>query len=290
MIIKKIFYLLVFLGFEFEPLSAISLAQQFEQTGYLEICNRKHRAADFDSLYASFDACIEFLQVNPLWEKKLHVAKERFIRSKDRSFYSTDFFGLYDESKIEGRNQIAFYYSTHFHAFICLRYPEFNKIPEIVHFLDACRVIQEPYGRVFEEAAADLGIEKIFSFKCDHPPILFKVIKYFPSHVATRPHYDGTAFSIFLDSTDNNSLLLSRYKSPCTVNDFSPAIRKFSRNENENSLLIIPGTLLTEFSIFPTPHIVTQVASIRYAAIAFAMRPNYLPQKIELFSLPSFID
>lgn len=272
----------------FQSLCAVPLAEQFKQAGYVEMCDTHHGTATFDSLYACFDELIEFLQTNPMWAQKLYSAKERFIRSKERNYYSTDFFGLYDESKREGRNQISFYYSIHFHEFICAHYPEFNKVPEIIRFFEICLEIQKPYGNIFSEAAAELGLETIFSSNYSHPPILFKVVKYFPSYIATRPHYDGTAFSLFLDSTENQSLLLSPYKSSFTVNDFSSPARKFSREYNQNSIVLIPGVLLAEFSIYPTPHIVTQSGTIRYAAIAFAMRPNHTPPKNEFSPLPNF--
>ncbi len=288
MIVKKIFFLLSSLLCTFQSLCATPLAEQFQKTGYIEICNEKHEVATFDSLYAYFDKLIEFLQTNPVWAQKLYHAKERFIRSKDRNYYSTDFFGFYDESKREGRSQISFYYSTHFHEFICSHYPEFNQIPEIVLFFEACLEIQKTYGDLFNEAAVELGLETIFFSNYDHPPILFKVIKYFPSYISTKPHYDGTAFSLFLDSTDNQSLLFSPYKSSFTVEDFSPPLRNFSRECNQNSILLIPGLLLTEFSIYPTPHIVAQSGKTRYATVAFAMRPNYTPQKVELTPLPNF--
>lgn len=285
---RIIFIQLSFLLFTFHPLCAIPLAEQLKQKGYIEICNNKHGAAAFDSLYSHFDELIEFLQTNSLWAQKLYNAKERFIRSKNRSYYSTDFFGFYDESEREVRNQISFYYSIHFHEFLCTYYPEFKQVPEIIRFFDACLEIQKPYGNLFEEVAAELTLEKIFSSKYSNPPILFKVVKYLPSYSALKPHYDGTAFSLFLDSTDNESLLLSPYKSSFTVDDFSSPPKRFLRKENQNTLLLIPGVLLTEFSIYPTPHIVAQSGKIRYATIAFAMRPNYTPQKIELSPLPSF--
>jgi hypothetical protein len=285
---RKTLFLWISLLFAFQPLCGIPLAEQFKQTGYLEICNYKHGTETFDSLYAYFDELIEFLQTNPIWAQKLYNAKERFIRSKDRNYYSTDFFGFYDESKRGGRNQISFYYSTHFHEFICSHYPEFNQVAEIIRFFEACLMIQKPYGNLFDEVAAELGLETIFSSNYGHPPILFKVIKYLPSYIATKPHYDGTAFSLFLDSTDNQSLLLSPYKSSFTVDDFSSPQRKFSRCYNQNSILLVPGVLLTDFSIYPTPHIVAQNGKIRYATIAFAMRPNYPPQKIEFPPLPNF--
>src|SRR5579863_707599 len=97
---------------------ATSLKEQLSQVGYLEICDTHHTIATYDALYASFDQLIAFLQQNPTWAQKLYIAKERFIRSEQRHYYSTDFFGFYDESEREGRNQIAFYYSTHFHDFI----------------------------------------------------------------------------------------------------------------------------------------------------------------------------
>lgn len=286
MIVRKTLLLSVFLLFQ--SLCATPLAEQFKQAGYLEICDKKHAAATFDSLYASFDELIEFLQKNPIWAQKLYIAKERFIRSKDRNYYSTDFFGFYDESKREERSQISFYYSTHFHEFICSHYPEFNQVPEIVHFFEACLEIQKPYGNLFDEAAAELGLEMIFTSKYGHPPILLKVIKYLPSYSAIRPHYDGTAFSLFLDSTDNQSLLLSPYKSSFSVDDFSSPLRECSQEHNQKSILLIPGVLLTEFSIYPTPHIVAPSGKIRYATIAFAMRPNCMPQKIEFSPLPNF--
>lgn len=288
MSVRKILFLWFFSLFAVQSLCAASLAEQFKQAGYVEICDKKHGAATFDALYAYFDEFIEFLQKNPVWIKKLYNAKERFIRSKERNYYSTDVFGFYDESEKEGRNQVSFYYSIHLHEFICSRYPEFNQVFEIIRFFEACREIQNSYGDLFAEAAAELGLETIFSSKYGCPPILFKVIKYLPSYIATRPHYDGAAFSLFLDSTNNQSLLLSPYKSSFTVEDFSSPLRKFFRWDNQNSILLIPGVLLTEFSISPTPHIVAQSGSIRYAAIAFAMRPNYLPPKTEYSPLPSF--
>jgi len=283
MTVRKIFFLLNIL-LTTQSLYATSLAEQFKRTGYVEICNRAYAATTFDSLYASFDALIEFLRTNPIWTQKLCSAKERFIRSKDRDFYSTDFFGFYDESERVGRHQISFYYSTHFHNFICSHYPEFTQVPAIVGFFEACLEAQKPCGNLCNEAATALGIEEIFSSKYGQPPILFKVIKYLPSYVATRPHYDGTAFSLFLHSTDSQSLFLSPYKSSFTIDDFSPPVRE----PNQNSVLLIPGGLLTEFFIYPTPHIVAQSGRIRYAAVAFAMRPNYTPQKVEFSPLPNF--
>lgn len=290
MIIRTALLLFSYLLFAFQPICAVSLAEQFRETGYLEICDREHETAAFDSLYDRFDELMVFLHTNPVWAQQLYTAKERFIRSKDRNYYSTDFFGLYDESKREGRNQISFYYSTHFHQFICTHYPKLNEIPEITLFFDACFEIQKPYGNLFNMAAAELGLETLFSSKCGYPPILLKIVKYFPSYVSTKPHYDGTAFSLFLDSTDNQSLLLSSYQSSYVINNFSSPLRKFNRGDHPNSILLIPGVLLTEFSIYPTPHIVVESGKTRYATIAFAMRPDYIPQKIELSSLPNFKD
>lgn len=284
----KRLFLWIFLISSFHPVCATPLAEQFEHAGYLEICDGHNGTAAYDTLYAHFEGLIEFLQNNPVWAQKLYSAKERFIRTKDRNYYSTDFFGFYDESKREGRNQIYFYYSIHFHEFIRARCPEFNQAPEITRFFDACHEIQVPYGILFAEAAAELGLETIFISKYGHPPLLLKVIKYLPSYAATKPHYDGTVFSLFLDSTNNQSLLLSPYKSALTADDFTSPPRKFFRESHQNSILLIPGALLTDFSIYPTPHIVVQSGAVRYAAVAFAMRPDYTPQKCELAPLPNF--
>src|ERR1700691_4750117 len=156
MIVRKALFLGIFLLFAFQSLCATPLAEQFKQAGYLEVCDKEHGTATFDSLYAYFDEFIELLQANPVLAQKLYSAKERFIRSKDRNYYSTDFFGFYDESKREGRNKISFYYSTHYHTFICSHYPEFNQVPEIVRFFETCLEIQKPYGTLFNEAAAEL--------------------------------------------------------------------------------------------------------------------------------------
>jgi hypothetical protein len=267
---------------------ATSLKEQFSHVGYLEMCGSDHGTVTYDMLYECFDEIITFLQKNPAWAKKLYIAKERFIRSENRNYYSTDFFGLYDESEREGRNQIFFYYSVHFQDFIFSHYPEFKQIPQIIRFFEVCREIQQSSRNVFSEAAVELGIENIFFSKYGYPPILLKIVKYLPSYSVSQPHYDGTAFSLFLDSTDNQSLLLSPYKFACTVDDFSCPLRKFPRLHNQNSMLLIPGILLTEFSIYPTPHIVEQSGKIRYAAIAFAMRPHYTYQKNSFSPLPHF--
>lgn len=290
MIARKTLFLWIFLLSALQPVYGTPLAEQFARAGYREICDEANGTATFDSLYAQFDTLIDFLQTNPDWAQKLYNAKERFIRSEVRGYYSTDFFGFYDESEREGRNQVSFYYSVHFHQLICSYCPELKQVPQIIDFLDACFKIQDPCGNIFEEAAAELGLEALFSSKYHRPPILLKVVKYLPSYAGTRPHYDGTAFSLFLNSTDNESLLFSPYKSSFTADDFSAIPRTFSCEEGKSSLLLIPGTLLVEFSIYPTPHIVIKSGRTRYASIAFAMRPNHTPEKTEFSPLPCFKD
>lgn len=287
MIIRTTSPLWITLLCAFQSLCALPLAEHFKQTGYVELCDTQHGTAAFDALYACFDELITFLQANPAWAHKLYAAKERFIRSKELHYYATDFCGFYNESEQENRRQISFYYSIHFHEFVCSRYPEFNQIPEIIHFFEACRALQEPYHIIFEGAAAACGVAAIFSSSYGRAPILLKVIKYFPAYRATHPHYDGTAFSLFLDSTDNQSLLLSPYQSSFTQDDFISPIRQFPRSHHQNSMVLIPGALLTEFSIYPTPHIVIPSGATRYATIAFAMRPHHIHDQNTLSPLPS---
>ena len=265
-------------------LTATPLLEEIKREGYLEIREMFHENSAFDSLYAYFDECVAFLQNHPHWAQKLYIAKERFIRTPDRNVYSSDFFGLYDEAERKGRHQISFYYSIHFHEFIFSHYPEFFQVPQILDFFEACREIHQPYRNLCKDLASKLGLESIFFSQDGSPPILFKVIKYLPSYSAARPHYDGTAFSIFLHSTDRGALLISPYKPCLTVDDFFSPIELL----HPNSLLVIPGALLTDFSIYPTPHIVAQSGKTRYATIAFAMRPNYPTQKIEFPPLPNF--
>ena len=288
MITQKNLVISFLLLFPFQSVYAISFADQLKDVGYVEFCNNHHGVVAFDSLYQKFDLFIEFLQKNPAWVHKLYAAKERFIRSKNRNYYSTDIFGFYDESEKIGRHQISFYYSTLFHEFICSSYKEFNQVPEIIQFFQACCNIQQPYGNVFDEVAVEVGIANIFND--GHPPILLKIVKYFPNYSPCEPHYDGSVFTLFLDSTNNQALLLSPYKSSLLVDDFVVPIRKFTRLDYQNSMMLIPGTLVTEFFIYPTPHIVLASEDTRYATIAFAMRPNYVQQKIEFSSLPNFKD
>lgn len=293
---KIVFTLIVFLCTQ--SICTNLLKEQLSQTGYLEICHKNCDIITYDSLYASFDELITFLQSHPAWAQKLYIAKERFIRSADRNYYATDFFGFYDESKREGRNQISFYYSTHFQDFIFSHFPEFKQVSPLIKFFEMCFEIEQSCENIFNEAAAELNIKNIFvsPYSCSPTlklrrtglPVLLKVIKYFPSYNPARPHYDGSAFSLFLDSTDNQSLLLSPYKSEFTVDDFSSPLRKFVRSHNQNSMLLIPGALLTEFAIYPTPHIVKQNGKIRYATIAFAMRPYHTSQKNNFLPLPRF--
>lgn len=286
MFIQKILFTLI-LFIPTQSICTILLKDQLNQVGYVEMCDKNHGFETYDSLYACFDELITFLQSNQTWAKKLYIAKERFIRTEDRKFYSTDFFGFYDESERKGRNQIAFYYSVHFQDFIFSHYPECKQVPQIVNFFERCFAIQQSSRNVFHEAAAQLDVENIFE-PYGHLPILLKVIKYFPAYNVSRPHYDGTAFSLFLDSTDNQSLLLSSYKSEFIVDDFFSPVRMFSRLCNQNSIVLIPGTCLTDFSLYPTPHIVEPSGKVRYATIAFAMRPHYTSVKNNFSLLPDF--
>lgn len=287
---KKLFVCLFILyAFQLIICNASSIdVDQLRQNGYVEFCDKEHGAAVYNDLYTCFDEFVLFLQTHPTWKQKLYRAQERFIRSKNKNYYSTNFFGLYDESAKSGRNQLSFYYSIHFHEFISFYYPEVNTIPQIVNFLQACCAIQKPYGNLFQQVARDLGLPLIFSSDYDLPPILLKIVQYLPDYMPQRPHYDGTVFSLFLDSTDNESLLVAPYASSLQINDFLAPARKFERLLYQNSILLVPGCLLTEFGIYPTPHIVTSHGATRYATIAFAMRPDYVQKNNELAALPLF--
>lgn len=293
---KKIYLHLIILLFGSAVLCASTLEQQFRLIGCAEFDDPNYQKSTYDILYTYFDEMIEFLQTHPNWKNKLHIAKEHFIRTKDKELYSTDFFGLYDESNRIGRHQISYYYSTHYHAFITARYPELNQIPEIINFLNACNAIQEPCGQVFKEAAVELGIETIFLLSLGSPPILLKVVKYFPTYHESRPHYDGSAFSLFLDSTDYTSLYFAPYKTSLSVNDFAPVSSYFLSNspfrlsfeQTHHTMLMIPGALLEEFSIYPTPHIALANGKMRYSTIAFALRPHHKLTKNNFTTLPVF--
>lgn len=288
MIIKKILFLSTIFLSVFQLLCAESLQEQFEEKGYIEIYDQTYNAAAFDMLYQQFDEFIVFLQEHPVWVQNLYKVKERFIRSKDRDLYSSDMCGFYDESKKIERSQVSFYYSTHFHACICSCYPEINQIPELACFLQTCYEIQKPYEQIFNQATKQLGLDDIFILNNGTSPIILKVITYLPSYSPSQPHYDGTALTLFLDSTDNQSLLVAPYASLLSADDFYAPVRKFSRWDSQRSMLLVPGTLLTEFSIYPTPHIVIHSGKVRYATIAFAMRPHYISEKIQLSQLPDF--
>lgn len=287
MIIKERLFNALLLVTIFQSRPAYSLADQFKQQGYVEMCGAQGSEV-FDRLYTCFDELIIFLSDNPSWHHKLYSAKERFIRSKEKDFYSTDFFGFYNESEIRGRRQISFYYSLYFHNFIRMHYPDILGVPQIAAFFELCRNIQNPCGEIFYAAARQLGLELIFCGAHNNPPVLLKVIKYLASYSSQLPHYDGTAFSLFLDSTDNQSLLLSAYKPSLCVDDFYAPSRFFARHIDQSSHLLIPGSLLTEFSLYPTPHIVVGSGKTRYATIAFAMRPDFVCQKSDLALLPNF--
>lgn len=286
--ISKALIVSIFFVTAFQFLGASQLADQFKQAGYIELCDTQHGAVAYNSLYSYFDDFLAFLQANPASVQKLYIAKERFIRTKDRDFYATDFFGLYDESARIGRHHISFYYSIHFHDFLCSFYPEVCKTPQVMAFLNACREIQKPYGIVFQQAAADLGAPDIFSSTYGHPPLLLKVMKYLPAYIPMQPHYDGTVFSLFLDSSESQSLLLSPYKASFEIQDFLAPKRTYARLNYQNSILLIPGMLLPDIAIFPTPHIVAQSGVVRFSTIAFALRPFYRPEKRECTQLPNF--
>jgi len=94
MLIQKILCTLI-LFVSTQSICTTSLKEQFNQVGYVEMCDKDNGVATYDYLYACFDDLITFFQANPAWAQKLYVAKERFIRSQNKHYYSTDFFGFY---------------------------------------------------------------------------------------------------------------------------------------------------------------------------------------------------
>ncbi|MFN4174296.1 MAG: hypothetical protein ACK4HV_04240 [Parachlamydiaceae bacterium] len=261
-------------------LCGMSLKEQFIQFGYHEIDQEKK---DYDRLYRYFDELIEMLQSNKALQQKLYNAKERYIRSKERHLYMTDYMGLFDESEKEGKRQISFYYSIHFHTFLFSNYPELRELPPLACFFAACLEIQTAACPHFENAVNALELGEIFSLSSGQPPILIKVVKYLSSYFPRKPHYDGTALTLFLDSTDDSSLYLSPYKPPFKISDFILPKRAY-----KHSILLIPGSWLKEFKIEPTPHIVLKSDKTRYAAVAFLMRPYFKPASLHLAELPEF--
>jgi hypothetical protein len=267
-------------------LSREGIEAEFRQTGYIEIGVHKPSKITFETLYADFDTLVETLQTHPQCLQKLYIAKERFIRTKAQRDYGTDFFGFFDESTQQGRSQVAFYYAREFHDFLLQFYPELKQEAPLILFLNDCfALVQDPAEGILEAVTAQLGLDALFKANRVDFPLLLKVVKYHPDYKATKPHYDGTAFSLFLDSTDNNSLLLSPFKPSFSVADFEVPLRYFPP---EASMLLIPGSLMTDYSLFPTPHLVMGSGLTRYAAIVFCMRPPFPSQKVELPALPTF--
>lgn len=263
-----------------------SLKEAFNQDGYWEICDEQHGSQTYDVFYEKFEEVIVFLEKNPRWKQKLDEAKERFIRSKDKACYGTDICGFYEESKT--RQQIAFYYSAHFHRFIVNQYKEFNKAPVLLHFLEACHAIEKRYDEIIQSAFNSLSIEPSGFLEDLKAPRILKVIKYLPSYYPIMPHYDGSIFSFLLDSTDATSLLLSPYKSSFVREDFKVPERTFLRKEDQNSILLLPGAFLKQLGINPTPHVVVQSGKTRYATVLFVMRPGVSSSQIANTALPYF--
>ncbi len=266
----------------------ISLLQECKQVGYVEICDTLHTNATFTTLYASFEHCIQFLQAHPVWVQKLYIAKEAFLRSKYKNYYATDIFGWYDESHVQGRRQIAFYYSVHFHQFVIAHCPELRTIPAIIDFFSLCYALQQSYEELSMFVAHGLGIQDLFACTDGKPPLLLKLVTYLPSYYPTRPHYDGSAFTLLCDSTDHQSLLVASYQPALTANDFFVPRKTLLQSCDSSSIIVIPGSFITDFSIYPTPHVVQHSGVTRYATIIFAMRPYYTPEKKEFCALPIF--
>lgn len=287
MMMQKLCLAIFFLS-TMQAVQGVSMIEQLGQQGYIELYDQKHDAKAFDTLYEYFDEFITFLQAHPKWAHNIYQAKERFIRSKDKDLYSSDICGFYDESKKIKRSQISFYYSTHFHALICSLYPEIYQIPQLISFLQACYAIEQPYEELLHQISIEMGVQDVFISADNHCPLLLKVIKYLPSYTPYQPHYDGSVITLFLDSTENQALALAPYRSSYSIDDFYVPLRKFNRYDHQRSMLLIPGTLLTEFAIYPTPHIVIPSGKIRYAAIAFGMRPHYSACSTEFSILPNF--
>lgn len=126
---------------------------------------------------------------------------------------------------------------------------------------------------------------------------LIKVVRYDPSELAaSNAHFDFSGLSFLFDdseSEDCESLLISPYKDPIAVEDFSVPCRQYKKDDSKSSLLLIPGLALQHLDvpIYPTPHAVKQQTKTRYAIIVFAMASNvklsYDEIKLRQIKLPS---
>lgn len=269
-------------------LEASQLLPGLQQRGYVEICNETHGAESFDNLYLAFDAFIKFVDTHSEARKKLAAAKSQFWDTDIGKFYGTPFVGYADESKLTHRKLYYFYYSSDFHNFLLTRYSKIMQgSPEILQFLDLCRAITNSSIEMFGNAIEELAIDPLFSSTENRLPVLLKVVKYLPAS-CTVAHFDASALTLMLDSTDLDSLVFSPYMETIASSDFFAPSRQYSRSVQSSSCLLISGKFLTakDIPINPTPHAALRKDTIRHAAIAFALIPYYQSGRLDLPLLP----
>jgi len=268
-------------------LHANPLLKDFEEKGYSEIVNEKQGSVFYDQLYRSFDRMIGRVTKDSSLRKKLAMAKNRFWKTELGQFYATPFVGYGDDSKLSYRKLYYFYYSTDFHDFLKVQYPEILENLDIREFLTLCREITVSSMSIFERTREELSVGALLDSPFNRLPLLLKIVKYLPGS-STVPHFDASAFSLFLDSTDHQSLLLAPYKETIEVFDFFVPPRQYPRLAFSSSSLLIPGKFLQgqEPYINPTPHAALRNDSIRYSVIAFCVVPFKQPVNGSLPSMP----
>lgn len=284
----------------FQFVGAESILTDFEQRGYHELLNDRYGTGTFGKLYDEFDALNDFIQSNPDFAEKIFEVDRIFGATDDNKMIGSPPIGYVSDVKSGKSKKNYFHYSKAYFDYMKKDQSDLLHVSQELNALllsleELSVYCEEKFENVIKEISSDIDISSLMHTPEGNLLLLLKIVKYEASDtMASNAHYDFSGLTFLLDNTDEGkeTLLISPYKDELVSSDLVTPIRKYARNENDSSNLLIPGLAL-KFSncpINPTPHAVGIQDSPRYAIIVFAMVPNmtisYDDIRIKVTKLP----
>jgi hypothetical protein len=257
-----------------------------ETSGYFEINNQKAERQLFDKVYLQFEQFEQFLTQNTDWKDKLTEIDKEYEKFSDNEIYGYPFLG----SKKQNQYTNKFAITKEYIRFLYNQYPSFiEQCSEFSNLLNSLQTIEKFSQEIFEDTIQRIDpTDRLYLHLPDGDlAIIVLLIKYEPSEeIASRPHFDRSAFTLMLDNSEEyemESLLIAPYNSDYYATDFSRPARQYTKTNDSSSCLFVPGFTpkYVGFPIEPTPHAVNQIKQTRYAAIAFVMIPY-----VQVFAFP----
>lgn len=244
----------------------------------------------FEGLYQRYDALSALAASNSAlanaWEK---LVQQWLSESDNRSYFCGVPASYRDKSERSGkRDKEYIQYIRQFFESPIYRTSDLREISEFLEFEEYIHELNEICAEIFGSGVGSIlgtypDLRNRLVGDSRGPAIVIKILRYNPNpqRFGTGPHFDKSALSILMHSSDSNvQYRLCRYMGESLkYSDLTAPIEYPALASEKNASVLIAGSCLRAVGALkfpPTPHSVLPIAGSkpRHAVVAFLLLPH----------------